>query len=291
MTFRPMLAGEAELDKLRFPLYASPKLDGIRCAVVNGRALTRTLKPVPNDYVRTTLSRPELTGLDGELVVGSANAPDVYRATTSGIMSKEGTPAFFYHVFDMHNMSGTWEQRFRKLGVVAQHAPSVQMLHHRQLDSLDDLLAYETVCTQEGFEGLILRSPFAPYKFGRSTTREGYLLKLKRFHDSEAKVLDIIEEMHNANEAQTNELGRTKRSSHKENKIGKGRMGALRVCDIHTGVEFEVGTGFTDDDKHWWWAQRGSALPIIKYKFFPVGVKDKPRHPVYLGVRNPADIS
>jgi DNA ligase-1 len=95
--------------------------------------------------------------------------------------------------------------------------------------------------------------------------------------------------MHNGNEATTNELGRTKRSSHKGNKSGKGRMGALRVKDIHTGVEFELGTGFTDADKEWWWDDSKLGL-TVKYKFFPVGVKDKPRHPVYLGLRSPIDL-
>jgi DNA ligase-1 len=67
-------------------------------------------------------------------------------------------------------------------------------------------------------------------------------------------------------------------------------MGALIVRDLKTKVEFNIGTGFTANDRiDWWhWATTqtpASPKPIIKYKFFPVGVKDKPRHPVFLGVR------
>ena len=86
---------------------------------------------------------------------------------------------------------------------------------------------------------------------------------------------------------------RTKRSSAKGNKVGKGRMGALRVRDLKTKVEFEVGTGFTDADKDEWWAwwQLGSKRPTryVKYKFFAVGMQERPRHPVFLSWRHPMD--
>lgn len=289
--FKPTLACEADLEKLSFPLYVSPKLDGIRCSVVNGLPLTRTLKAVPNVLVHKDLAHPECSGLDGELIVGPAEASDVYRVTVSGIMGRDKKPDYTYHVFDLHNERGSWAHRFQLLQKKLEqlNKTNIKLLQHTRVDRIEDLLQLEEHTVLQGFEGLILRSPDAPYKYGRSTAREGYLMKLKRFKDSEAAVIEVIEEMHNANEAQTNELGRTQRSSHKANKIGKGRMGALRVRDLHSGVEFELGTGFTDIDREWWW--RASAPhPIVKYKFFPIGVKDKPRHPVFLGLRHLADI-
>ena len=56
-----------------------------------------------------------------------------------------------------------------------------------------------------------------------------------------------------------------------------------------TGVEFEIGTGFTAAEREALWL----APPIgkiVKYKFFPVGVKDRPRHPVFLGFREAEDM-
>jgi DNA ligase-1 len=50
---------------------------------------------------------------------------------------------------------------------------------------------------------------------------------------------------------------------------------------VNTGVEFNIGTGFTAEDR----AKKDWVGLIVKYKFFPIGVKDKPRHPVYLGLR------
>lgn len=293
MIFKPTLACDADLEKLTFPLFASPKLDGIRCSIVQGRALTRTLKNVPNYAVYNHLSRAELTGLDGELIVGAPNAHDVYRTTVSGVMSRDEVPDYTYYVFDLHNVPGGWWRRFERLSSEYDSQGTIKVLQHDFVENLDQLVAYEHRALKEGYEGVILRHPNAPYKFGRSTAREGYLMKLKRFQDSEAVVLEVLEEQHNGNEATTDNLGRTKRSSHKANKTGKGRMGALRVRDLYSGVEFELGTGFTDSDKVWWWSwaeTNGLDGLIVKYKFFPVGVKDKPRHPVYLGLRSPIDL-
>jgi len=133
----------------------------------------------------------------------------------------------------------------------------------------------------------MLRHQNGPYKHGRSTEREGWLLKLKRFDDSEAVILSAYELMHNANEATQNELGYTERSSHKAGMVGKGVLGGLSVRDVYSGVEFDIGTGFDQATREALWKQRDQ-LPeqVIKYKFFASGVKDKPRFPVFLGFRS-----
>ena len=171
---------------------------------------------------------------------------------------------------------------------VRDHGSTNIVVHeHVHINDEDALLEYEAKQTALGYEGLILRSGMGLYKHGRSTAREQYMLKVKRFEDSEAIVLGVVEEMANGNEAETDNLGRTKRSKAKAGLIGKGTMGALAVRDVHTGVEFEIGTGFTAADR----ARMDWANKIVKYKFFPVGVKDKPRHPVYLGERHAGDMS
>lgn len=287
--FKPTLACEADLDKLKFPLFASPKLDGIRCSIVGGKALTRTLKDIPSKYVSRLLSSKAFNGLDGELIVGEPTAEDVYRKTVSGVMSHDEEPAFVYYVFDKHDAPGGWAHRVADLQDIANKHAFVRVLEHELVMGMDDLLAYETRHVELGYEGVILRKGTAPYKFGRSTAKEGYLMKLKRFVDSEAVVIGVEEEMFNGNEATTNELGRTKRSTAKAGLVPKGRMGKLHVRDLTSGVEFHIGTGFNDADKAWWWSEDRRGL-TVKYKFFPVGVKDLPRHPVYLGLRDRSDL-
>ncbi|NQW81315.1 MAG: ATP-dependent DNA ligase [Polaromonas sp.] len=295
--FKPTLAVAADFAKLVYPVYASPKLDGIRCSVVDGKALTRSLKAIPNLHISSILSDPLFNGFDGELIIGSATDKAVYTNTVSSVMRVSGQPAFTYYVFDLHDMADTtFEFRFEQLKGL-DFPSNFVLLRQTAIENEAELLAYEKQCVELGYEGVILRSPDAPYKYGRSTVNEGYLLKVKRFEDSEARVLGFEEEQFNGNEAQTNELGRTKRSSAKAGKVGKGTMGALIVRDIHSKVEFNIGTGFTAEQRSEWWdffqsRDAGTVvdMPIVKYKFFPVGVKDAPRHPVYLGARSALDI-
>lgn len=288
MSFKPMLASPADLKSLRFPLLGSPKLDGIRAAKHRGQLLSRTLKQIPNLHIQKA-AQGWGDGLDGELIVGSPTDPDVYRNTVSGVMSITGAPNFTYWIFDIHERDSRYADILHELQLHSTSHASISVLPQQVLSSIDDVLEYESARVDEGYEGVILRDPGAPYKFGRSTAKEGYLLKLKRFEDSEAEILSVIEEMHNGNEATINELGRTKRSSHQANKTGKGRMGALLVRDIKTGVEFQIGTGFDDSDKEWFWNSNVRGR-LIKYKHFPIGAKDKPRHPVYLGLRDRRDV-
>src|SRR5262245_56793250 len=99
-TFRPMLSATCEdITKVRLPAMASPKLDGIRCVIRDGKALTRSLKPIPNRYVRKRLTG--LPAFDGELIIGSPVAPDVWNTSSSGVMSEYGEPTFGFFVFDM----------------------------------------------------------------------------------------------------------------------------------------------------------------------------------------------
>jgi len=71
-------------------------------------------------------------------------------------------------------------------------------------------------------------------------------------------------------------------------------MGTLIVRDIKTGVEFEIGTGFTAADRESIWFDYldypRAKWPLVKYKHFPSGAKDKPRHPVFLGWRDKMDV-
>ena len=292
--FKPMLAAEADLAKLRYPLFASPKLDGIRCTVYTNEVLTRSLKQIPNRFINGALKHRAFEGFDGELIVGEPAAKDCYTQSVSGVMRKEGEPAFKFHVFDhVLEPAAPYYARQAKIEHRIEDIGSEAIVLHTQevIWNEAELIAHEAKLLDLGYEGLILRDPNSPYKFGRSTTNEGYLLKLKRFKDSEATIIGFEEQMHNGNEATKNELGRTKRSTAKAGLTGKDTLGALIVRDVVTGVEFNIGTGFDDAERARIWAKRDSMQgKLTKYKYFPVGVKDAPRHPVYLGLRDKRDI-
>ena len=284
--FKPMLASPFDEALLKFPVLASPKLDGVRAIVRDGVVLSRALKPIPNKWVQQRFSH--LEHFDGELIVGASNYPDVLRTTTSGVMRVEGEPDVSFHVFDhVENHARLYTVRYDLLEEDTEI--NVFVVPQHELMNTFELNAFEHEVLAEGYEGVMLRRPDAPYKFGRSTAREGYLLKVKRFHDDEFEIVGFEEEMFNANEATTSELGRTKRSSHKANKIPKGRLGALVLK--YGDTTFNCGTGFNDAERERIWAERDSHLGMLaKIKYFAHGIKDVPKLPSFLGIRDERDM-
>lgn len=286
---KPMLAASLdEMSAVRYPVLASPKLDGIRAIVKDNMLLSRKLKPIPNFFVQKSLGRSQFNGLDGELVCGRPHAEDAYRKTMSAVMSQEGLPTVTFWVFDNWQFGKTakFHTRFKLLPerLEVTEIVTIRKLPHVLIYTEADLLDYEQRILAQGYEGVMLRDPHGEYKHGRSTLREGGLLKLKRFMDSEAVVINVVEEQRNDNPQSTSALGTSKRSSHKENKVPKGTVGALIVRDIVTGVEFRIGTGIDDQTAAEFW-NNPPVGETIKYKYQPVGVKDKPRFPVFLGLR------
>lgn len=299
MSLKPMLAYQKlpDLEALRYPLVASPKIDGIRCLIVDGVAVSRSLKPIRNKFVQSILGRPELNGLDGELVVGEPTDPDVYLRTNSGVMSIEGEPDFRYLVFDRWDRGGRpWNSNEVKFTISLDSMDDdlrSQIFQHFVCENPEEVLAYEQHCLSQGYEGLILRDPDAPYKFGRSTLKEQALLKLKRFVDGEFQIVEVIEAFENQNEATINELGRTQRSAAQAGRTeGKGYLGRL-TCVTEDGLKFGVGTfkGLTIEDKASIWNRRDEYIGLwAKVKHFEHGQKDVPRHPVFLGFRDKEDL-
>jgi DNA ligase-1 len=299
--FRPLLARAVGADeKLRYPLIASPKIDGVRCVVIGGVPTSRALIPLPNRNLASLLPWDELNGLDGELVIGPPNAPDAYNRTTSAVMSHNASlDGLVFYVFD--DFSAPSEPYFMRLmsaydrrhdGKTAMYA-NIELLASHECNARSEIDRWDDSYTSRGYEGLMLRDPMAAYKFGRTAKKGAELLKLKGWKDSEAVIIKVHPLMRNTNAQERNELGLAKRSTSQANLVPDSLVGSFDVRDVHTGVEFNLGGGpwFTDQNRREAWAARDT-LPgqLMKYKFQPSGTKDKPRFPGALGFRSPIDM-
>lgn len=288
--FKPQLSEDVNKCKspLTFPKLFSTKLDGIRSVTVNGQALSRSLKPIPNNHIRSKLELwPDL---DGEIIVGEPNADDVYRVTNSAVMSIQGEPEFVYYVFDdLTDMTLPFHTRLEKLQNRCL-PPYIQVLQQFPVYNQETLDATYAAVLAQGFEGLIGRNPDSLYKFGRCTATSQDSLKLKPFRDDDCQVLHVYEAMHNNNEAVIDELGRTSRSSHAAAKFGNGMAGGFRV--ILGGVEFDVAPGkLTHRERILVWANREAYIGRwLKFRHCPVGVKDLFRFPRFIGWRDTIDM-
>jgi DNA ligase-1 len=297
--FRPMLAAAADISDIKQPGLLSPKFDGIRCLIIDGVAMSRALKPIPNKFVQFLIGRPELNGLDGELMLfGEDSEPYDFNAIQSAVMSVDGEPDFQFCVFDDFSVPDwPFKDRLGRAGhrVNRRPTPHLDFVTHfyEPPDRMDSWL---TCYLDVGYEGAMYRHPQGLYKFGRSNLRQQGLLKLKPTADEEATIIGYEPLLKNTNEASKNELGRTKRSSAKAGKVAQPLLGTF-LCRFDDGAEFSCGGGLTAAQRAEFWEIResltGSRLTVIYQR--PVGGKravgEAPRSPRVKAVRNPLDIS
>lgn len=171
---------------------------------------------------------------------------------------------------------------------MASNLPDQEMIRlvpHTVLNDCKEVIEYEEQQVSLGYEGIMLRSLDGKYKFGRSTVREGILSKLKRFSDGEATIISVEPLQRNLNGAEKDELGYSRRSSHKANKMADELAGHLIVSSPEYG-EFSIGSGFDELTRSWLWEHREEIKGrLITYKYQKVGLKDVPRFPIYKGFR------
>ena len=289
---KPLLAVNVDLDKLIYPVYVSPKYDGIRTIIKDNCLFSRNGKPIPNKHTQSLFK--DYNGFDGELIVGDVTDTNVFQITTSGVMSVEGTPDVYLYIFDKWDAEGGIVSRYEDLKKCYDYENSYNTILVPQtlVNNEKELLDAETFILSLGYEGIIIRNPDAKYKYGRSTLKESALLKLKRFSDSEAEILGVEPLLRNHNEKIINILGYSERSNHKDNKVVDNLLGTLIVKDSKTGIEFNVGSGFTEEQRIQLWNIKEDLIgSVIKYKYFAIGIKDKPRFPIFCGLRHFNDIS
>lgn len=314
--FKPMLACDWHEEKLKFPCIVQPKLDGVHSLNRHGKCLGRSLKPHENRYVTELFSKPEYHGFCGEKIDADLGAthPDLCRITSGNLRRIEGEPNITWVLFDYvteETKNLGYVQRMNALedytdsfNFDAPSNESILIIESTEVNSMEELLELENQYLDLGYEGIIIRDPNAPYKYGRCGKTFMGCWRVKRFIEEEILVDKINEGMHNANEAKTNELGRTERSTHQENMQPNGLLGNMEgttIKDIHDpqsgellipeGSRVTVSPGEMDHKMRKFYFENPSEIVghTIKFKMFPKGVKDKPRFPTYVSHRNEND--
>lgn len=234
--------------------WMSEKLDGIR-AYWNGKTFISRLGNefyAPDWFVQ---GLPNMI-LDGELWAGRKKfqrATSIVRRQDRSDHWKEIT----YVVFDAPAMVAPFEDRIAALqtNLGAGQAAYARVLEQEKCRDMDHLRAELDRVEKLGGEGLMMRRPGSKYEIGRSFT----LLKVKTFHDAEARVVG-------------HQAGTGKH---------KGRLGSLLV-ELPNGIQFSVGTGLSDKE-------RQAPPPIgamITFRYQELSDTGVPRFPSYVGERH-----
>ncbi len=237
--------------------WMSEKLDGVRAYWDGERFLSRQGNEffAPEWFTERLPKHP----LDGELWGGRKN----FQRTVSTVRRQDRSEAWRevrYLVFDLPALREPFETRYEELLRIVRMLDQahVEAHLHTRCRNLDELRSELARVEALGGEGLMMRRPGSLYESGRSHT----LLKVKNFHDAEARVVGHLP-------------GAGKH---------KGRLGALD-CVMPDGTRFSVGTGLSDDE-------RKNPPPIgsiVTYRYQELSNDGVPRFPSYVGIRDDVD--
>lgn len=238
--------------------WMSEKLDGVR-AYWDGKQFLSTgynIYHAPDWFTAGLPSHP----LDGELWAGRGNfqaAPDI--AKSQGI--PERWKELKYLVFDAPEVDAPFEERVKFLTTAAPLWKNsyVMAVEHTQCRSNEHVREELARITDLKGEGLMVRDPNSRYEWGRSSS----MLKIKKFLDMEVVVEDY-------------EAGKGRH---------EGRVGALYVKIMSSGVICKVGTGLKDKDRD----NPPAKGSIVRVKYQNLTPDGAFRFPVYAGIRDDGD--
>jgi DNA ligase-1 len=299
--FKPHLCDTLERDKLQFPLIAMRKYDGCRLLNVDGAAVGRSLKQYKNRKLTEHFSQQGLYGIDCEIVATYENDPDLCRHTTSLVNTIEGglpNAVVIFDLLDLCTIGKGYKERmdavkaYRSCFEDTLHPVKVIIPDLYEINSVAELDALYEKFLEEGYEGIIVRKPDGKHKNGRCTVKEGNYLRDKPTLDAEGVCIRLEEAYENQNEAKINELGHTERSTHQENMVPKGMVGALWLLTPE-GKEIKVGAGkLKHEERKFYWENPDKIIgQIVKYAFLGVGELNAPRHPRFISFRAEEDMS
>jgi len=247
-TFKVQLADkwdEKTAKKMPENVFLEPKLDGIRLLSIvrNGtcESYARSGKRISNfdDTIGAELARWPEGVYDGEIMDEDFTAlMRQYRRKTGANVSKSYLTIFDYVTLEeWDNRKGVSTMRERRLWLESLfdnvESDNVRLIEQQEVEkSMEAIATHQAHWESLGFEGAMVKSPDAVYKFGRSRD----MLKVKSFTDIDLPVVGFKEG------------------------TGKhiGKLGSLFVD--HAGVEVNVGSGFNDEQRTYIWNNRDDFL-------------------------------
>ena len=283
-TFEVALAQQFELKRIKDmeSVYVEPKLDGIRCFAIveNGVAqlFARSGKLISNFDSTIGVALGELGDgcYDGELMGEDfvALMRQAYRKDNAEIDDAYLTLFDYLSLEEWKSgdVDHTTKERYtvlkRKVGslnlreLVTNPGEPLYLNvveRHEVPANLEDIMTLHHTFVQDGYEGAMVKTIDAPYRFGRSYD----VMKVKEFHDVDLPIIGLEEG-----------TGRH-----------AGRLGAVKI-DFN-GVIVKVGSGFSDEQREQVWNdQPGFMGRIIEVRYQEVTPDGSLRFPTFVCFRN-----
>jgi DNA ligase-1 len=198
--FNPMLAHKFEdyKDKITYPVYSQPKLDGIRCIVRADGMWSRNGKRIVSaPHIFESMkplfeTNPDLI-FDGELYADkfandfNAICSLVKKTKPTSDDLAKSKESIQYHIYDLPSCSGTFTQRNKTLIDISVPRGCV-IVTTDKVNNENELMGCYSAYVGWGYEGQMIRLD-KEYESKRSKS----LLKHKSFIDEEYIILDVVE--------------------------------------------------------------------------------------------------
>ena len=262
--------------KLKFPMLASEKLDGVFClaVVLDGKCYI---------YSRTGEEYLSLNHLKGgfcslarlsqlAVFIFEAYAPGLPQPTISGFCrdTKGQHPRISAYVHDAMTLEdfrtgdtdGYYARYVYLQSLFMQHDSYLYLIAQKEVYSLEHLQKYADYMIENGCEGVVAREEFSSYQAGK---RNKSMIKVKKGVSFDLKVVALEE-------------GEGKYKCH---------CGKL-VCEDSKGIKVRVGSGLTDEQRKLWWSAHGSSEilgKIVQIDAMAVSTKGVLREPRFKGIR------
>jgi DNA ligase-1 len=317
--FKPQLIANDEIDinQLSYPLLISTKMDGIRMVVKDGQILTRSLKQLPNKQLREkfedirTFTEVQNVLLDGEVfapyipfqfIVSTVMTEDCFTKqsikkweelckehnfyiTREDVISK--LKFYCFDSIENENNGASFLQRSHFAKLCAMRFMEIMFpVEQLLVNNADEVEKAFDLVLEEGFEGLIIRNPMSPYKYGRTRISENNSFKLKPWKTEDARIIGFVQatEVNDDAEKTITELGNSRTSKKQEDRHNIEKASGFIV--YFNGKELTVPIAMTDSQKEYIWLHQEEYLgQWIEYRYMTVGMKDLPRIPKFIRMR------
>jgi len=252
---------------LVFPYLVSTKLDGIRCIVKEGKLFSASLKPIVNKQLQEKFAGLKAYTLEtGDILDGEIYSPKLtFQEITHFVMNQdlstektrknvlkdikeskkkddidfwlnlpESLNLYSFDAVTNEKFSTTFAIRQKYLDAIVDKRlkdEPIVVLKQTRVNCIEDLEALFFAELAKGNEGLILRSIDGPYKLGRGTLLENFIVKMKPYHTFDSRVVGFVQstEVDPDVEKTTNELGQSVTSKKKEDRLSIEKCSGVKV--------------------------------------------------------------
>ena len=264
---------EKRLAKWQPPYILQPKYDGVRCRAIpsltNPEAGYLLLSSEENIIFSVPHINELLTNfgfkaeLDGELYCHGMSFEQIFSITSREVNLHPNYKEIKFHIFDIVNELPQMKRTLLLERMRGMHS-YLPIAPFYLCENLDEVTKSYEGLLKQGYEGIIVRHFEAPYVRKRSTM----VMKFKAKKEDDYEIIGTQEEI-------------------SINGVPKGRLGAL-ICKSGDGNTFNVGTGFSNEQRSHLWDIRGilpGMIAKVKYQHLTSG-KAVPRFPVFVEIIN-----